>query len=40
MQTTVTASAGDKATFYWKVSSEENSDYLRFYIDDQLQDLL
>jgi len=25
-------------TFYWKVSSEENSDYLEFYIDDVRQD--
>ena len=25
-------------TFYWKVSSQENSDYLEFYIDDVLKD--
>jgi len=37
MQTTVTAAAGDKATFYWRTSSE-SSDYLKFYIDDQYQD--
>ena len=35
MQTTVTAVAGDKVSFYWKVSSEEYEDYLKFYIDDQ-----
>jgi len=38
MQTTVTAVAGDKVSFYWKVSSEEDYDYLKFYIDDQYQD--
>ena len=38
MQTTVTAVAGDKVSFYWKVSSEEYEDYLKFYIDDQYQD--
>jgi len=37
MQTTY--SAGDKVSFFWKVSSE-SSDYLRFYIDDQLQDYI
>ena len=37
MQTTVTASTGDKATFYWKVSCETGDD-LKFYIDDDLQD--
>ena len=37
MQTTVTAVAGDKVSFYWKVSSE-SSDRLQFYIDDDLQD--
>jgi len=36
MQTTVTASAGDKVTFYWKVSSG-SGDYLKFYIDSQYQ---
>jgi RHS repeat-associated protein len=25
-------------SFYWKVSSEEDCDYLEFYIDDELQD--
>jgi hypothetical protein len=25
-------------TFYWKVSSESNGDYLKFYIDDTLKD--
>jgi hypothetical protein len=39
MQTTVTASAGDKVSFYWKVSSESN-DYRKFYIDGQYQDLI
>jgi hypothetical protein len=37
MQTTVTASAGDKVSFYWKVSSE-SGDYLKFYIDGVCQD--
>ena len=34
MQTTYTASAGDIVSFYWKVSSEESGDYLRFKIDN------
>ena len=38
MQTTVTASAGDKVSFYWRVSSQEYFDELKFYIDDSLQD--
>ena len=32
MQTTYTASAGDKVSFYWKVSCGSNAD-LNFYID-------
>ncbi len=36
MQTTVTAAAGDKVSFYWKVSSG-SGDYLKFYIDGQYQ---
>ncbi len=36
MQTTVTAAAGDKVSFYWKVSSQ-SGDYLKFYIDGQYQ---
>ena len=36
MQTTVTAVAGDKVSFYWKVSSDYG-DYLKFYIDGQYQ---
>ena len=39
MQTTYAASAGDKVSFFWKVSSE-SSDYLRFYIDGQLQNYI
>ena len=35
MQTTVTGSSD--LSFYWKVSSESNYDYLRFYIDDSEQ---
>ena len=27
------ANSGDKISFYWKVSSEQNGDYLEFYID-------
>ena len=38
METTVTASAGDKVSFYWKVSSEQTNDYLKFSIDDVEQD--
>jgi len=38
MQTTYTASAGDKVSFFWKVSSESGCDELEFYIDDSLQD--
>ena len=36
VQTTVTAVAGDKVSFYWKVSSD-SGDYLKFYIDGQYQ---
>ena len=36
MQTTYSASAGDKVSFFWKVSSESGDD-LKFYIDGQLQ---
>jgi hypothetical protein len=36
MQTTVTGPGS--GSFYWKVSSELNWDYLRFYIDDVEQD--
>ena len=28
----------ETVSFYWKVSSQENSDYLEFYIDDVLKD--
>ena len=35
MQTTVAGSSD--LSFYWKVSSESNYDYLRFYIDDSEQ---
>jgi hypothetical protein len=36
METTITGKTSVK--FYWKVSSEANYDYLRFYIDGSLQD--
>ncbi|MCH7556097.1 MAG: hypothetical protein IIB56_01425 [Planctomycetes bacterium] len=36
MQTTV--SGAGTVSFYWKVSSEANYDYLEFYIDGELQD--
>jgi hypothetical protein len=36
MQTTLNGQT--TVTFYWKVSSEENSDFLEFYIDDEFQD--
>jgi RHS repeat-associated protein len=38
MQTTVDVNEQETVTFYWKVSSEEDSDYLQFYINGQLQD--
>ncbi len=37
MQTTVTASAGDKATFYRR-TSYETGDRLEFYLDETRQD--
>ena len=33
IETTVTLGSSGSAKFYWKVSSETNYDYLRFYID-------
>ena len=36
MQTTVSGTG--TVTFYWKVSSEENYDFLEFYIDGSLED--
>jgi len=39
MQTTYSASAGDKVSFFWKVSSESGDD-LKFYIDDSLQNII
>ena len=36
MQTTVSGTGTVK--FYWKVSSEDNYDFLEFYIDGSLQD--
>jgi RHS repeat-associated protein len=40
LQTIVEVDVNEQETisFYWKVSSEENHDYLKFYIDNQLQD--
>ncbi len=38
MQTTV--SGAGVVSFYWKVSSETHFDYLEFYIDGELQDLI
>jgi len=40
MQTTVDVNAQEQETitFYWKVSSEEDCDYLQFYVDNELQD--
>jgi hypothetical protein len=35
---TVDVSAADQISFYYMVSSEDNYDYLRFYIDSQMQD--
>jgi len=33
----VDANSGDKISFYWKVSSEENGDYLKFLVDDDVK---
>jgi len=37
IETSVTVSSTQAVKFYWKVSSESNYDYLRFYIDDVQQ---
>jgi Zn-dependent metalloprotease len=38
IETTVNLASAKAVKFYWKVSSEANYDYLRFYIDGVLQD--
>ena len=38
LQTVVYVYNQETITFYWKVSSELNGDYLEFYIDDVRQD--
>ncbi|MCP4148466.1 MAG: hypothetical protein GY757_12035 [bacterium] len=38
IETSISYSAAKTVSFYWKVSSESNYDYLRFYIDDVLQE--
>ncbi len=38
LQTIVESDCNETIAFYWKVSSNENDDYLRFYIDDTLKD--
>jgi len=38
MLTVVDVNDQETLTFYWKVSSEEDSDYLEFYIDDVRED--
>ncbi len=38
LQTIVESDCNETITFYWKVSSEEDGDYLQFYIDDTLED--
>ncbi len=38
LQTIVESDCNETITFYWKVSSNENDDYLRFYIDDTLKE--
>ncbi|MHC4540521.1 MAG: hypothetical protein ACYTEK_15975 [Planctomycetota bacterium] len=37
-QTIAESSSAETIKFYWKVSSEQNGDYLQFYIDDTLKD--
>jgi RHS repeat-associated protein len=38
MQTTVSVQTSGTVSFWWKVSSESNSDWLEFYVDDVRQD--
>lgn len=38
MMVTVDVSTDDMISFYYKVSSESNYDYLKFYIDDMMQE--
>jgi RHS repeat-associated protein len=38
IETAVYVEDEETLSFYWKVSSQENHDYLQFYIDNQLQD--
>jgi len=38
MQTIVDIDSSETLKFYWKVSCQEDSDYLEFYIDDTRQD--
>ncbi|MCG7853971.1 MAG: hypothetical protein MIO92_15730, partial [Methanosarcinaceae archaeon] len=38
LQTIVESDSSETIKFHWKVSSESGSDYLKFYIDDSLQD--
>jgi hypothetical protein len=38
LQTIVESDSAETLKFYWKVSSEQNGDYLQFYIDDTLKD--
>ena len=37
MQAIVDSDSAETLKFWWKVSSDENDDYLEFYIDDNLQ---
>jgi hypothetical protein len=37
-ETTLNCTSAKRITFYWKVSSEANYDYLEFYLDGALQD--
>ena len=38
IKATFNADDGEKVSFYWKVSSEENDDHLKLYIDDDYQE--
>ena len=38
LQTIVESDSAETIKFYWKVSSEQDGDYLQFYIDETLKD--
>ena len=38
LQTIVESENAETVKFYWKVSSEQDGDYLQFYVDETLKD--